>query len=194
MLLGGGDGRQTDVAVSMPIRVDRSRRSSPPASRRSTSTTRRSRTRLPTRRPFDGPGTSACRRTARSAKSAEVSSSPASGSLRWASKPAEMNSQSGRCASTIGAITSSNAWRYTSPRVPAGNGRLQVRLRRVRAARLGGPARPRVQRRLVRRDVQHPRVVVEDVLGAVAVVHVPVDDGHPLAPSPRASPRRPRRC
>ncbi len=33
----------------------------------------------------------------------------------------------------------------------------------------------------MRRDVEHALVVVEDVLGAVAVVHVPVDDGHPVA-------------
>ena len=38
------------------------------------------------------------------------------------------------------------------------------------------------------------RVVPEDVLGAVAVVHVPVDDQHPLAARRRARRRRRRRC
>ncbi len=33
------------------------------------------------------------------------------------------------------------------------------------------------------REVQHPAVVVEDVLGAVAVVYVPVQDGDPLQPA-----------
>ena len=40
-------------------------------------------------------------------------------------------------------------------------------------------ARARVHRPLVHRDVQHPRVVVEDVLRAVAVVGVVVDDQPP---------------
>ena len=31
----------------------------------------------------------------------------------------------------------------------------------------------------MQRDVQHPRVFVEDVLNAVAVVHVPIQDEHP---------------
>ena len=60
-------------------------------------------------------------------------------------------------------------------------GQVAVRHRCVRSARLAGPPGSGVERRLVRRHVQHTLVVVEDVLGAVAVVHVPVDDGHPLA-------------
>ena len=42
-------------------------------------------------------------------------------------------------------------------------------------------ARARVQRPLVEADEQHPGVVVEHVLGAVAVVGVEVEDPHPLA-------------
>ena len=49
-------------------------------------------------------------------------------------------------------------------------------------ARLVEPSRERVQRELVERDVQHAVVGVERVLRAVAVVRVPVDDHHPLAP------------
>ena len=41
---------------------------------------------------------------------------------------------------------------------------------------------PGIQRVLVERDVRDPRVGVEDVLGAVAVMGVVVDDQHPLAP------------
>ena len=37
-----------------------------------------------------------------------------------------------------------------------------------------------VQRRLVRTEVEHARIIFEDRLGAVAVVHVEVDDRHPL--------------
>ncbi len=41
-------------------------------------------------------------------------------------------------------------------------------------------ARVRVERVLERRDHQHPRIAREDVFGAVAVVHVEVDDGDAL--------------
>src|SRR5215211_1583844 len=46
-----------------------------------------------------------------------------------------------------------------------------------------GLAGPRVEGTLMRREVEHPTVAVEDVLGAVAVVHVPVQDGDLLEPS-----------
>ncbi len=39
---------------------------------------------------------------------------------------------------------------------------------------------PGEQRRLMNRDEQHLIARVEDVIGAVAVVHVPVNDHHPL--------------
>ncbi len=47
------------------------------------------------------------------------------------------------------------------------------------APRSIGRPRARVERPLVEADVEHRRVVVEDGLGAVAVVGVPVEDGHP---------------
>ena len=56
------------------------------------------------------------------------------------------------------------------------------RPRRRRAAGLGGAAGAGIERRLMRRHVEHARVVPEDVLGAVAVVHVPIEDQHPFAP------------
>ena len=48
-------------------------------------------------------------------------------------------------------------------------------------ARLGHPAGARVQRPLVEADEQHPRVLDEHRLGAVAVVGVVVEDPHALA-------------
>src|SRR5215210_3566173 len=48
---------------------------------------------------------------------------------------------------------------------------------------LVGPAGPRIEGALVGREVEHLPVFVEDVLGAVAVVHVPVEDGYSLDPA-----------
>ena len=45
-----------------------------------------------------------------------------------------------------------------------------------------GPARPRPERPLMQRDGEHRRVVGEQRLGAVSVMHVEVDDGDPLEP------------
>src|SRR5215212_2041491 len=47
---------------------------------------------------------------------------------------------------------------------------------------LPGGAGPGVEGALVHREVQHSRVGVEDVLRAVAVVDVPVEDGDPVDP------------
>jgi hypothetical protein len=41
-------------------------------------------------------------------------------------------------------------------------------------------ARTRIERVLVRRDEQHPRISIKRPLGAVAVVHVEVDNRHPF--------------
>ena len=56
-----------------------------------------------------------------------------------------------------------------------------VALARARAL-VGHRARPGIQRPLVDRDEQHLRVGVEDVVGPVAVVDVPVEDQHALEP------------
>ena len=48
-------------------------------------------------------------------------------------------------------------------------------------AHLVGRTGARVQRPLVARDVQHPVIRGEGVLGPVPMVGVDVDDGHPLA-------------
>ena len=69
-------------------------------------------------------------------------------------------------------------------RVARGAGReRQVEVRPDTVAGTGLAQQPGagVERRLVGRHVEDARVVVEHVLGAVAVVHVPVDDRHALA-------------
>src|SRR5215216_1146751 len=53
---------------------------------------------------------------------------------------------------------------------------------------LAGPARPRVEGTLMYREVKDAGVTVEDILGAVAVVHVPVQDGDPFRPSRKGVP------
>ena len=115
------------------------------------------------------------------------------GSRRWASKPAETSSHVGAKPATRGASTSSMAGRYTSPVAPAGSGKFTVVPMTLAGAGLGERAGAGVERPLVERHVHHARVAVEDVLRAVAVVGVVVDDEHPLAPvGQRARPRRPR--
>ena len=74
------------------------------------------------------------------------------------------------------------AGRYTSPVAPAGNGKLSVVPSPAPAPGLGRARRCRGTAG-TRGSTRRPRgVVVEDVLGAVAVVGVVVDDQHPLAP------------
>ena len=63
--------------------------------------------------------------------------------------------------------------------VAAGAGR-QRRVDDVAGAGLVLGAGAGIERHLVGRAVEHRRVVPEDVLGAVAVMDVPVDDGDPL--------------
>ena len=58
--------------------------------------------------------------------------------------------------------------------------RRQRRIEDVAVAALFDVARVGIQRRLVRAQVQHARVVFEDRLRAVAVVHVEIDDRHAL--------------
>src|SRR5215217_2139259 len=48
---------------------------------------------------------------------------------------------------------------------------------------LVGPTGSRVERALVRREVEHLPILVEDVLGTVAVVDVPVENGYPPYPA-----------
>ena len=81
-----------------------------------------------------------------------------------------------------GATTSSNA---RDEQVAGGSGRqrkIDREAGRVRPTGLVDAAGPGIEAVLMGRDVTHPVVVPEQRLGAVAVVHVPVDDDHALAP------------
>ena len=72
-----------------------------------------------------------------------------------------------------------------APGVPEGfaaRARRQRRVGEVAHAGLAGVAAVGVQRRLVRAGVHHARLAGEDVLAAVAVVHVEIGDHHPLQP------------
>ena len=111
-------------------------------------------------------------------KSSVSSRSSASGSARCASNPAETISSSGAKASSAG--------RPCPPR-PGGTAALPVPGRSgmlthvVGDAALGGGAGAGVAGRLVAAGVEQVGVALEDVLGAVAVVHVEIDHGDALA-------------
>ena len=118
----------------------------------------------------------------------------AKGSDRCASKPADTKTHVGANRAATGATTSSSARTSRSPVAPAGKGTLTVRPGAVGAAGLVEAAGSGIEAILMGRDVTDPVVVPEQGLGAVAVVHVPVDDDHALAPaSPARRPRR-QRC
>ena len=116
-----------------------------------------------------------------SAKPASVTSQSASGSSEWASKPAEINSSWGANSRARGTATSRTSDTYSASPAPGATGRLTVKPAAGPGADVAGRPGARIQRRLVDRQEEHLRVGVEDVVGAVAVVHVPVDDHHPLA-------------
>ena len=106
----------------------------------------------------------------------------ASGSCRWVSQPCWVTRTSGAKARTSGGTTRVDR---AQPGGVAGAGRQRDvgdRAARRRAADVGRPAgaREEVPAALVHRDREHPRVVPEHPLDAVAVVHVDVDVGDPL--------------
>ena len=68
-----------------------------------------------------------------------------------------------------------------SPAVPAGNGRLTVAPRPGAVPDLGRRAGPGIEGELVKRHVEHVGALVEQVLGPVAVVGVPVEHHDALA-------------
>ena len=100
----------------------------------------------------------------------------ASGSSAWASKPAEMKISCGRQRSIAGSTSRSTTRRHASLPVPGGSGRLRMLPLMPRSVRWPGA---RIERRLVGRDVERVRVVVEDRLGAVAVMDVEIEDREP---------------
>ena len=122
-----------------------------------------------------------------SPKPAAVSSIRAFGSMAEASSPQAITSRSG-------ANASHGRGHDVVPGVQVGApaGARRERDVDVRTERAGPPASVdhagvvRVEAVLVQRDRQRVRVVVVDPLGAVAVVHVPVDDRDPSEPGLRA--------
>ena len=174
---------RTDAPAQHPTRSPRPR---PPSASRSYPPSRKAITAAPGHRRDESP--------IRSAKSPAVSPRLASGSARWPSKPAEISSHVGANRSTAGATTSSNARRWCSAVAPGRQRDVDGVPGAGAGAGLVQPPGPRVQRPLVPRHEQHPVVVVEHVLGAVAVVGVDVGDQHPLAPRRPGAPRSPRRC
>ena len=122
-----------------------------------------------------------------------VSRMPPSGSRSCASKPADTSSRSGLNWRSTGSTTLVEHQpvvlvdRADLERHVDGEARARAR------ADLVGRAGARVERILVRRDVQHVRIALEDVLRAVAVVDVVVDDRHARRRRASARARRPRR-
>ena len=91
-----------------------------------------------------------------------------------------MQSRSGRHSRAIGATTCWTSARNSSDPLPGGTGQVdRVALPRP-AAEVGRRAGPGIQRALVDARVEDLRGAVEDRLGAVAVVDVPVEDQDPL--------------
>ena len=107
----------------------------------------------------------------------------ASGSWTWVSQPCWVTSTSGAKARTQrqAPVECSARSQAESP-VPGGSATLTAVPCGVRAAGVAGEPGAGEERppALVQRDGEHARVVPEDPLDAVAVVHVDVDVGHPL--------------
>ena len=107
---------------------------------------------------------------------------PVIGSRRWASKPADTTSHVGAKPATSGASTVVDGQQVDVARGARRQREVQRRAETLAGAGLGEGAGARVERPLVERHVHHAPVAVEDVLRAVAVVGVVVDDEHALAP------------
>ena len=104
------------------------------------------------------------------------------GSARWASNPADDEQPRGLEALGQGADDVVDAGPVDVARGARGKREVDGGAQARPGADLPQPARARVQRVLVERHVGHARVGPEDVLRAVAVVGVVVDDEHPLSP------------
>ena len=84
--------------------------------------------------------------------------------------------RSGAKLSTAGRMRVSNASMNSTPPAPGGSGALKMLPTPV-SRRVAGAG---IERHLVGRAVEDGRIVPDDGLGAVAVMHVPVDDRHAL--------------
>ena len=99
-----------------------------------------------------------------------------SGSCSCASKPAEIISRSGLNVAHRRNHRSAYLRSISSSLAPASSGMLSVKPTPFAPAGLARGAGARIERELVRRHEQHRRILVEDPLRAVAVMHVVVDD------------------
>ena len=97
----------------------------------------------------------------------------ASGSRGWASKPAEIMIRSGRKSRSRGRMTLSNASRNSAPPSPARSGALTMVSCSPRSLARAGAG---IKRHLMGRAIHHGLVRPEDVLRAVAVMDVEIDD------------------
>ncbi len=184
--------------VSTSVTGARHRRPGPASAPPSSGSARRGRSRPP------APGRQARRPRQQARRNAavipanpsSVTRQVASGSSRWASKPALISTSSGSHARISEHATSRDQRQIDEVARTAGHRQVDGEpLARTRPD-VGSRPGPRIQRRLVDRHEQHVGIAVEDVVGAVAVVDVPVDDHHPLrarAPTSPAAPPR-RRC
>jgi len=105
----------------------------------------------------------------------------ASGSRICASKPADITIRSGRKSRSRGRMDCSNAVRNSLPPSPARKGALTIVLLLAALAHRSGA---RIERHFVGRAIHHARIGPEDLLRAVAVMHVEVDDRDPLQAVP----------
>ena len=111
-----------------------------------------------------------------SEKSASARRNRPNGSPRRESKPAEMRTSDGRNSSIRGRNLPRNAPRICSRPAPAGNGQLSVVLYPLPSLFLQD-ACAWIPGGLVRAEKVNRRIRVENILGAVAVVNIPIDDG-----------------
>ncbi len=112
------------------------------------------------------------------------------GSRSCASNPAETRISSGAYSSSTGRRSSSNASLVDRVRRAVGQRHVHRVTGAFASAELVGGAGAGIERPLVQRAEQHPRIVPEDVLRAVAVMHVEVDDRHAREPAAQRRLRR----
>ena len=120
------------------------------------------------------------------------------GRARGCRSRAGSRAPAGRNSASSGGTTAWKARSQPASVVPGGSATLTAEPSARRAAHVLGEAGAgeEVAPALVQRHRQHPRLVPERALDAVAVVHVDVDVGDPLARPARAArrSRRPGRC
>ena len=131
---------------------------------------------------------------ANAAKSPEVSSSEARGSARCGVEASETKDPVGPKLFDYRSDDFVETPPGRRPRsVPDGRGMFTVCPSASGTTAIFRPSRARIKRPLVRRHVEHTRIVPKDRLGPVSMVHVPIDDADAL-PSIRQMMRLRSRC